>query len=385
MIIIKILSALAILSAATGIFFSFIFLSIRGNKSFANRMLSLLLLTFSLRISEFALYWSEYIWEFPHLYGISATLPLLFGVFIYFYVKYSQNEETKFSYKFYFHLIPFVLLFIYLSPYYFRSADYKIAELRNITSSTPVFGIEFYTFRILKLIHMVIYAVLSFALIKNSEQSDTVKKKYNELKWNKYLVVGFIVFIVITGIQTFGIAVSGYKYIIELDSALMITCAFMIYSSIYFTVKNPDVFIGSFKKIPLLKYNRSSLTEEKSVEYLNTLIKFMEVEKPYLNQDLKLSDLSQQLSIQTHHISQIINEKLNLGFSDFINKYRVNDAKRLLKDPEYDRFTILSICYEVGFKNKASFNNAFKKFTKLTPSEFKNSSYQLDSQSSKIL
>jgi YesN/AraC family two-component response regulator len=179
------------------------------------------------------------------------------------------------------------------------------------------------------------------------------------------------VFIAITGLQTFGIAVSGYKYIIELDSALMITCAFMIYSSIYFTVKNPDIFIGTFRKLPILKYNRSSLTDEKAEIYSGKIIELMQTEKIYLNPDLKLSDLSKKLSIPVHHISQVINDNLKLGFSDFINKYRIDEAKKLLKDPEYDKFTILSVGYEVGFKNKASFNSAFKKFTKITPSVFK--------------
>ncbi|KAB2846133.1 MAG: helix-turn-helix transcriptional regulator, partial [Melioribacteraceae bacterium] len=51
----------------------------------------------------------------------------------------------------------------------------------------------------------------------------------------------------------------------------------------------------------------------------------------------------------------------------------VEEAKRMLQDKEFDNLTILSIAYESGFKNKSSFNNAFKKFTGFTPSEFKQS------------
>lgn len=371
MTVINILSTLALLSAATGIFFSFVFLSIKGNKSLANRMLSLLLFLFSIRIGEIAFYWTTYIKDFPHLYNISSSMPFLFGVSIFFYVKFSQNDEEKINYSFFLHLIPFVLYNIYLFPFYIQSADYKLNELLNITSTSPAFGIEFYTFRTIKLLHMTIYAVLTGTLINNAKMKDLNKQQRNEMRWHKYLVTGFIVFIAITGLQTFGIAVSGYEYIIELDSALMITCAFMIYSSIYFTVKNPDIFIGTFRKLPILKYNRSSLTEEKAEEYAKKIVEYTEKEKLYLNPDLKMSDLSKSLSIPSHHISQVINDKLGTSFTDFINKYRINDAKKLLKDPEYDKFTILSIAYESGFKNKASFNSAFKKFTKITPSEFK--------------
>jgi AraC-like DNA-binding protein len=368
---ISILSTLALLSAATGIFFSFVFLSIKGNKSLANRMLSLLLFLFSIRIAEIAFYWTTFVLDFPHIFDISSPMPFLFGVSIFFYVKLSLNDGEKLNYTFLYHLIPFILYTIYLMPFYMQSADSKIAELTNITSTNPVFGTEFYTFRTIKLLHMTAYAVLTGALINSVKIKDLNKQQRIEIKWYKYLVIGFVVFIAITGLQTFGIAVSGYKYIIELDSALMITCAFMIYSSIYFTVKNPDIFIGTFRKLPILKYNRSSLTDEKAEIYSGKIIELMQTEKIYLNPDLKLSDLSKKLSIPVHHISQVINDNLKLGFSDFINKYRIDEAKKLLKDPEYDKFTILSVGYEVGFKNKASFNSAFKKFTKITPSVFK--------------
>jgi len=369
--IVQTLAVLALLSAATGIFFSFIFLSIKGNKAIANRMLSFLLVTFSIRIAEIAFYWTNYVWEFPHLFNISTSTPLLFGVLIYYYIKYSQNEEEKLNHKFFIHLVPFFIYMIYLIPGYLQSEEFKLAELKNVTSSNPVYGVEFYTFRTLKLIHMVIYAVLSMTLINNFREKNLNSHQQNEIRWHQYLVAGFIIFIVITGLQTLGIAVSGYKYIIELDSALMLTCIFMIYSSIYFTVKNPDIFIGSLRKLPLIKYNRSSLTFEKAKEYADRLIKMMKDDKPYLNPDLKLSHISEKLLIQTHHISQVINDNLGYSFSDFINSYRIEEAKRLLKNPGYDKYTILAISYEVGFQNKSSFNNAFKKFTGLTPSEFK--------------
>lgn len=378
MAVIKILSTLALFSVATGIFFASVFLSIRGSKALANRILSVLLVTFSIRIGEIAFYWTSYVQDFPHIYDISTSMPLLFGVLIYFYVKYSQNEQDKIDYNFFIHLVPFAIYLIYLMPFYLQSAEYKLAELNNVTSLNPSYGIEFYTFRTLKLIHMVIYAVLTIDLIKAAKEKNLTKQQQNELRWHRYLIIGFIGFISVTGLQTFGIAVSGYKYIIELDSALMITCAFMIYSSIYFTVKNPDIFIGTFKKLPISKYKRSSLTEEKAEKYVKRLVKYMEEEKPYLNADLKLSDLSNSLSIHTHHLSQVINDKLKLSFSDFINRYRINEAKKMLKDSEYDRYTILAISYEVGFKNKASFNSAFKKFTKTTPSEFKRNSYEIE-------
>lgn len=376
--VVQTLSVVAIFSAATGIFFAFIFLSIRGNKAFANRFLSALLIVFAIRIAELAFYWTGYIGRLPHVWNVSSSLPLLFGVLIYFYIKYSQSEEEKLNSRFYLHLIPFFVYLVYLMPGYLADTEYKLEQLRNITSQNPVYGVEFYTFRTLKLIHMIVYAVLSIDLVKNFRNQNLNSLQQKEAKWHIYLVGGFIIFLTITGIQTFGIAVSGYDYIIELDSALMLTCAFMIYSSIYFTVKNPDIFIGSLRKLPLLKYKRSSLTDEKAERYAEQLKQLMKEEEPYLEPELKLSDLAEKLSLQSHHVSQVINDKLGKSFNDFVNEYRIEKAKELLKDPNYDRFTILAISYEVGFKNKASFNSAFKKFVEVTPSEYKKNGFVLN-------
>ena len=97
----------------------------------------------------------------------------------------------------------------------------------------------------------------------------------------------------------------------------------------------------------------------------------MEIDKLFTNNDLSLTSLSQRINISQHHLSQILNEKLDVNFFDFVNKYRIEEAKRLLNCPENSRHTILSIALESGFNNKVSFNSAFKKYTGLTPSQYR--------------
>ena len=97
----------------------------------------------------------------------------------------------------------------------------------------------------------------------------------------------------------------------------------------------------------------------------------MQNRKPYLESDLTLLKLSQQIGISTHNLSQVINEKLDMNFYDFVNKHRVEEAKRLLIDPAKQPLTILAIAEEAGFNSKTTFNSCFKKFTSTTPSEYK--------------
>ncbi len=119
------------------------------------------------------------------------------------------------------------------------------------------------------------------------------------------------------------------------------------------------------------KYKTSALLPETVEEVLPRLLKLMEKEKVFLKADLNLKSLAQRLNVHYNYLSQIINEHLNQGFNDFINSYRIEEAKRKLLDPAEDNKTILDIAYDTGFYSKSVFNTAFKKFTGMTPSEFK--------------
>ena len=99
----------------------------------------------------------------------------------------------------------------------------------------------------------------------------------------------------------------------------------------------------------------------------------MESERPYTDGDLNLQKLAERLSIPAQHLSQTVNGRLNQSFSDFVNSYRVEEAKRRLADPSATHYYLLAIAEEVGFNSKSSFNTAFKKQTGMTPSEFRNS------------
>ena len=95
----------------------------------------------------------------------------------------------------------------------------------------------------------------------------------------------------------------------------------------------------------------------------------MENKKPHRNPEITLKELADSLGMHPNHISQIINEKLNQNFYDFINNYRIKEAERLLTSGS--DLNILEIAFESGFKSKSTFNTAFKKHTGLTPTEYK--------------
>jgi AraC-like DNA-binding protein len=115
------------------------------------------------------------------------------------------------------------------------------------------------------------------------------------------------------------------------------------------------------------------MTDEKLVEEKSRLNEFLLKEEPYLDTELSLGKLAKMLNLTSHQLSYIINNGFNQNFNGFINKFRVEKAKKLLvEDRKLDTYSIIGIAFDSGFNSKTSFNTAFKKITGLTPSEFKN-------------
>ncbi|MDX1667550.1 MAG: helix-turn-helix domain-containing protein, partial [Saprospiraceae bacterium] len=83
-------------------------------------------------------------------------------------------------------------------------------------------------------------------------------------------------------------------------------------------------------------------------------------------------ELAEMLDLPAKTLSQVINESLDQHFFDFINQYRIEEAKRLLCLSKNSFTTILEVMYAAGFNSKSSFNTAFKKHTGTTPSQFRN-------------
>jgi YesN/AraC family two-component response regulator len=86
-----------------------------------------------------------------------------------------------------------------------------------------------------------------------------------------------------------------------------------------------------------------------------------------------LSDLAKKIGESPHHVSQVINEKLNKNFFELLAAYRVEEAKKILSADRKNKLTIEEISEMVGYNSKTAFNNAFKKNTGKTPSEFRKS------------
>jgi AraC-like DNA-binding protein len=126
---------------------------------------------------------------------------------------------------------------------------------------------------------------------------------------------------------------------------------------------------GSFD-VPSKKYGTTPIDEERANEILSSLKSKLEEEKGYQRQDLTLSKLSEEINIPSKYISQVVNQKLNMSFSDYLVQLRIAEVKDNLLNPEKGHLTISGIAEEAGFTSGSRFNYLFKKRTGYTPSAY---------------
>lgn len=112
---------------------------------------------------------------------------------------------------------------------------------------------------------------------------------------------------------------------------------------------------------------------EKQLDVYHKLEQYLKLHKRYLDESLSLSILAREMNISVSYLSKIINTYSDSNFSDYINKYRIAHAKMILSDDDYKKYTIAAIGLECGFNSKSAFYTAFKKFTSMTPTLYRQS------------
>ena len=347
----------------------------------ANRYQGLLLLSLSLIFFEVVLNLTGYIVKVLPLTYSTAALNLLIGPFLFLYVK--RSLELPGSKKELAHFVLPVLYLVYLSFDLIQSNDFKyntyllssnlnlpLREVHSTISNDPL-KINNYL-DLLMAIQILFYISLSFwKLVKKASQAGTSIFKTNDdvIRSIRNLIFHMCVIILIFIIVKTTLHGNAGNIFIGLYVAVftLLTTSRVMSSSTYF-----DLSV-SFLDISMGKYRKSSLTEEGKQKILGNIIIEFETKQYYLENLASLSDLAKKVGESPHHVSQVLNEKLDKNFFELLAKYRVEKAKMILNEDHKNRLTIEEISEMVGYNSKTAFNNAFKKLTGKTPSEFRKS------------
>lgn len=358
-------------------------------KSYADYILSLLLLVHCWSVILFLILYSEYILLFPHVFKTGLPLNFLIAPCSYLYVRAVLYNEKKFQKRDLIHLIPFVIVFINYIPFYLLPVNEKVTVIRNSLNYWPdtfkyQAGFLPENFSILfRLILASIYLVLQWNLIlsykKIHKESSIQIQISNVLKWLKlFTITSTVIFFGIIGFMLTVFFLPSYynDYILMQIPSLLVSVGFFVMAAYLLT--HPEVLSG----LPFVKYKEvpSDVVNDKSymLPYINEdykhemekIVQFFETEKPYLNKELNISQVSVALDIPSRELSFIINNHFGQRFTDFLNKYRIEHITKKISKEYLSNFTIEAIASEAGFASKSTFNLAFKKYHQCTPSEY---------------
>ena len=148
-----------------------------------------------------------------------------------------------------------------------------------------------------------------------------------------------------------------------------LTGNFLLLLYFLFTCRDPDFFSKVQKESTEIRYLNSrlkSIDKDKVLAQLNSLITQEEIYKESM---LTLKTLSRELAITPSQLSELLNSHYCTNFNNYINSHRIDEVKKTLKD--HPSVNILQTAFECGFNSKTAFNNAFRKFTNLSPSHYR--------------
>lgn len=184
--------------------------------------------------------------------------------------------------------------------------------------------------------------------------------------WLRWLMGALLAYACLDFVSAVSLALrGGYPPVLLLVSLGLMTA--LVYST-GLVVALPD---GLLTRAPWpgRKYRRSTLDADVASRQLDALTRLMRDTRPWLDEDLRLDQLATRLGTNRHQLSQLINQHLGTSFHDYVNRHRVDEARRLLLDAGSQR-SMLDIGLAAGFGSNASFYRAFKKHVGLTPRDF---------------
>lgn len=298
-----------------------------------------------------------------------------YGPLLYLYVKFMTKPDTKFNWYSLLHFIPFIVFFV-LSVM-FREETF-VLDLKSFFRQDKLFSLRI-IYGVCFFLSITVYSVMSFIEIKRHQ--DNLKNYVSftsgviTLNWLKIISISFysayFVLFILGGLNMIGDYIPFDPYFVIFGFIALFSFAYSFYG-----VKQPVIFGAEISndtdyKKDAEKYIRSGLKKKQAEAFLAELILYVETQKPYLNRDLSIHDLSLMTKIPRHYITQILNEQHKKSFFTFINEYRVNEVIKRFGDPGNNNYTILAIAYDSGFNSKTTFNSIFKSHTGMTPSRYR--------------
>lgn len=369
-----------LIAAFNALFFAL--LIFQKKKALHDKVLILWLIYLGIYTGIYALF-SETMFDNFHILSASfISLLLLHGPFLFLYISSLADINFKMNQTKLIHFAPFVLfnlLLLIASQYPEISEGIRLNHTHGMHKPVWVFNL----FLISVVLSGPFYFILSILSLKrldvNIFNNFSTLENVN-LSWLRKLIYTFgFIWTALMIFATIHHVFNMFSWIFCTHGLTLSLSVFIIIIG-YLGLKQKEIFVNfpdsgsEFVTEERAKYSGVAADEEETKHYVSNLRQYMDAEKPYLDPEISLPELSKRLGVSSHFLSRVINEQLGVNFFDFVNRYRVEEVKLRITDPKFNYLSILGIAFESGFNTKSTFNRVFKKTTGLTPKEFREQS-----------
>jgi len=368
-----------LLGIVQAVFLSFFFLGIENRNKQFNVFQGWMLICIAASLLEIFLLYTGYIAKLLFLVDFSEAITLLIAPLFYLAVKSLLRGKLG-KKEISIHFIVPCLYFLLSLPYLFSAEDIKFNAwvvsyglhypLREVEplwwGAMPVFHLSIFHTRIL-LPSFGIYFVLALLLLLKAfrnKNENLLFPKTPALRTARAIAVQFLlVLLVATCVKLLKPHDTG-------DQIIATCISLSIYFISFIVIKNSSFF----NQLPLTeegKYKNSNLSEEDKERIAQLLARIVEEEKLFASPTISLAKLAAAIKCSPHVVSQVINERFDKSFFEWLAEYRIAESKVILK--QHPNYKIEEVADQVGYSSKSSFNTAFKKITGMTPSQYRNS------------
>jgi AraC-like DNA-binding protein len=318
---------------------------------------------------QYLLKYELWLFDLPITLFIPDLVNISIGPILFLYSQLLINKPWKKSN--WLHFIPLILMAGYFLFFEYLP-EYEFTYVNYIDTASHV-------------------AILSFILLSNCiylflfwqnylRGREMVKRGICFIKpWFQTLILFFSlqlfinVVIWILHFNLFKLNVDSIASVNTIKDLIFITLnTIIVLTTSFFIITNPEVITSLGTKISNRLKSKPFVIDEKNAARLIAELKvLMEEKKIFLNPQLNEKMMANELNIQSYYLSKLMNEHVNCSFVEYINKARIDEAKRLLESKQHQGLTIYAIAIDSGFSSESVFYSNFKKYAGMTPIQYK--------------
>ncbi|RHX81192.1 hypothetical protein DLM77_03540 [Leptospira yasudae] len=349
--------ASALCSALIGIM-----LGLNRKKSPTFKIGAFLFLSISIWLGQLHLFTSGKLFEFPALIFWHIPFAIATGPLFYLFIQSIFKMEYLWNRVQWFHVLFVLFLTALFLPIGLLPTQDKLEIFRkNESVVSPLF--RNYILFFLNMSYLVpgVYIAFSFRFLFNSRILFNAGQERSLSVF--YLILGWFG---VSKLITFGGFIKGeFSFLKTLGAFGFSTGVFLIFILLS---RYPDFLEILRRGVREIRRKQSRINSDLKDSALKKIKVLFEEEKIYLNDELSLKSLGNQLSLRPDQLSQVVNDSYGMNFNRFLNYHRIREAIRILEnDPEAK---IIHVAMRCGFNSKSSFNESFRRETGTTPTEY---------------